>query len=220
MRLTNKDLRRIIKEELTNVLQEKGDKRQVADETIANLEFLNSLASSLRSVVLFSHPLTFDDETRKNDPDALLKPRTIEEAIETMLEHKGGTPIEAFRWIGLKRFSEAYFKAAMPLLGHLEAIMGTLPEEERWEFFQNSPENVVMKFSVPNPLDRGPSTSRVPSIEFRIFIGKDRIHHEKVVKFEGDALKNDSTLYSLIEAFQNQDQVTLWDWANQQLQGL
>jgi len=219
VKLTKETLKRIIKEELTSVLQEKGDKRQIADEVISNLEFMNTLASSLRSVVLFSHPLRFDNETRKNDPDALLKPSSIEEAIETMLEHKGGTPIEAFRWIGLKRFSEAYFKAATPLLDHLEEIMDTLPEEERWEFFQNSPENLVMKFSVPNPLDRGPSTRRVPSIEFRIFVGKDRIHHEKVVKFEGDALKNDSTLYSLIEAFLDKDQVTLWDWANQQLKG-
>jgi hypothetical protein len=212
VKLTNKDLRRIIKEELTNVLQEKGSTSNAADETIEALELMGALAPSFRSVVLFSHP--------EGHANLSAKPSSIESAIQTILKHKDGFDSEDLEIIGFPRFSIAYFKAAQHLLDHRDDIMQSLPEADRWEFFQNSPENVVMKFSVPNPFDRGRSASRVPSIEFRIFTGKDRIHHEKVVKFEGDALMNDSTLYSLIEAFQDKDQVTLYDWANQQLQGL
>lgn len=210
MKLTNKDLRRIIKEELTNVLQEKGSTSNAADETIEALELMGALVPSLRKLmILFNHPEGYAN------PSA--RPSSIEEAIETMLMHKDGMDPKFLETIGQPRFSRVYFKAAMPLLDHVETIMDTLPEAERFKFFKNSPETVVMLFSVPNRFDGGRGT---PSIEFRIYTGNDRTNHQKVVEFKGDALKNDSTLYSLIEAFQNQDQATIWDWANQQLQGV
>ena len=209
MKLTKETLKRIIKEELTNVLQEKGSTSNAADKTIEALELMGALAPSLRKLmILFNHPEGYAN------PSA--RPSSIEEAIETMLMHKDGMEPEFLETIGQPRFSRVYFKAAMPLLDHVETIMDTLPEAERFKFFENSPETVVMLFSVPNRFDGGRGA---PSIEFRIYAGNDRTNHQKVVEFQGDALKNDSTLYSLIEAFQDEDQATIWDWANQQLQG-
>ena len=208
MKLTKETLKRIIKEELTNVLQEKGDTSNAANKTIEALELMDALAPSLGVRILFTHPEGYANLSAK--------PSSIKVATETMLMHKDGLEPEFLETIGQPRFSRVYFKSAMPLLDHVETIMDTLPEAERFKFFENSPETVVMLFSVPNRFDGGRGT---PSIEFRIYAGNDRTNHQKVVEFQGDALKNDSTLYSLIEAFQDEDQATIWDWANQQLQG-
>jgi len=211
MKLTNKDLRRIIKEELTNVLQEKGSTSNAADETIEALELMDALASSLGSRVLFSHPEGYAN------PSA--KPSSIEQAIQTMLKHKDGFDSEDLEIIGFPRFSRAYFRVVAPLDDHLNDIMRTLPQGERMDFFLDSPESVVMEFGVPNPLDRGKGTSSVPSIKLIVYAGKDEGRPTKDVEFKGDALMNDPTLYSLIQAFQDEDRTTLYDWANQQLKG-
>lgn len=212
MKLTNKDLRRIIKEELTNVLQEKGSTSNAADKTIEALELMGALAPSLGSRILYLHPEGYANLSAK--------PGSIKEAIETMLMHKDGLEPEFLETIGQPRFSKAHFRVVLPLDDHTNNIMRTLPRGERMQFFLDNPESVVMGFSVPNPFDRGEGASSVPSIKLIIYAGKDEGRPTKEVVFEGDALMNDSTLYSLIEAFQDEDQVTIWDWANQQLQGV
>ena len=91
---------------------------------------MGALAPSFRSVVLFSHPQGYAN------PGA--KPSSIEEAIQTMFMHKDGLEPEFLETIGFSRFSRAHFKAAMPLLDHVETIMDTLPERERFKFFQTA----------------------------------------------------------------------------------
>lgn len=212
MKLTKETLKRIIKEELTNVLQEKGSTSKAADETIQALELMGALAPSLGVRILFSHPEGYANLSAK--------PSSIKEAIETMLMHKDGLEPEFLETIGQPRFSRAHFRVVLPLDDHTNDIARTLPRGERMQFFLNNPESVVMKFSVPNPFDRGEGASGIPSITLIIYAGKDEGMPTKEVEFKGDALMNDSTLYSLIEAFQDEDQVTIYDWANQQLQGL
>jgi len=211
MKLTNKDLKRIIKEELTNVLQEKGNTSNAADKTIEALELMDALAPSFGSRILFSHPEGYANLSAK--------PSSIGEAIETMIMHKDGLEPEFLETIGQPRFSRAHFRVVAPLDDHINDIMRTLPRGERMQFFLNNPESVVMKFSVPNPFDRGEGASGVPSIKLIIYAGKDEGRPTKEVEFKGDALMNDSTLYSLIQAFQDEDQITLYDWANEQLKG-
>jgi len=211
VKLTNKDLKRIIKEELTNVLQEKGNTSNAADKTIEALELMDALAPSFGSRILFSHPEGYANLSAK--------PSSIGEAIETMIMHKDGLEPEFLETIGQPRFSRAHFRVVAPLDDHINDIMRTLPRGERMQFFLNNPESVVMKFSVPNPFDRGEGASGVPSIKLIIYAGKDEGRPTKEVEFKGDALMNDSTLYSLIQAFQDEDQITLYDWANEQLKG-
>ena len=220
MKLTNKDLRRIIKEELTNVLQEKGSTANAANKTIEALELMDALASSsLSPRILFSHP-----EGHAN-PSA--KPSSTKEAVETITMHADGLDPEFLEIIGQPRFSRAHFWGVAHLDDLVDDTISSLPQEERSGFFLNSPKGVVIDFIVPNPFDRGGTASGVPSIKIIIYTGKDGSIPTKELVFEGRALMHDSNLYNAIGYFQNiwneeekeKNRFFLWDWANQQLQG-